>query len=378
MWRLNSSVSSRFSFPLDVANSEHVSFENDNPFNFDKWSIPKLLPKDNYTNSSWLKSSFRSEYTVKIVEHTFAILGNNSTFQLFNKRFVEYFMAKGYKFMHIGFVQVAVKPLTKLGINASMLLCLRDARFLNFRISILGMIQSSLFAGPIHFDVFPNMTLSLDDTNMLKALTLNVLTSGYDMEEGSRPLAIIYRIYYRLMKINLNPQAIIKDSGNSTLLIQSFTKDAHIRTPKMIRWDEVSLPIEWLLENVSKLADVVTGSSNVDYIQQYLDGIVKINFSDLNISGRVQRPLAIDERRNYFAGSITTEGFQKRDKEIDDLFASPSDLKLKGVSTNSQVSSAFYSTKTHPPTHKDDDISSISPFASNMNGPLPPPQQIPH
>ena len=88
------------------------------------------------------------------------------------------------------------------------------------------MIQSSLFAGPIHFDVFPNLTMSLDDANMLKALTLNVLTSGYDIEEGSRPLAIIYRIYYRLMKTNLNLQAIVKDSASSTMLIQSSTQDA--------------------------------------------------------------------------------------------------------------------------------------------------------
>jgi hypothetical protein len=77
-----------------------------------------------------------------------------------------------------------------------VLLCLRDARFINFRISILGMIQSSLFNGHTHFDVFPNLTLSLDDINILKTLTLNVLSSGYDMEEGSKPLAIIYRIYY--------------------------------------------------------------------------------------------------------------------------------------------------------------------------------------
>jgi hypothetical protein len=110
---------------------------------------------------------------------------------LFNKIFIENSKAKGYKFLHIGSVQVVVKPLTRLGINASVLLCLRDARILNFRISILGMIQSSLYAGPIHFNVFPNLSLSLDDVNMLKALTLNVLTSGYNMEEGNRPLTII-------------------------------------------------------------------------------------------------------------------------------------------------------------------------------------------
>jgi hypothetical protein len=280
--------------------------------------------------------------------------------------------------LHVGSVQVAVKPLTRLGINASVLLCLRDARFINFRTSILGMIQSSLFNGPVHFDVFPNLTLSLDDINILKALTLNVLTSGYDMEEGSRPLAIIYRIYYKLMKTNLDPQAVIKSAGQSTLLIQSSTHDANIQIPKMIRWDEINLPNEWLLENVSKPPRVVNDSSSLDYIQQYLDGSVKINFSDLNISNRIQRPLLDNERRNSFAGSTTTEGLHKRDKEIEDLIFPPPDhsnFKLQGISTNSQVSSAFYSTKTHPHIHKDDEGDSTSPSASDFNGSLPPPHQ---
>jgi hypothetical protein len=84
------------------------------------------------------------------------------------------------------------------------------------------------------------------------------------------------------------------------LLIQSFTQDTNIRTPKMIRRDEINLPNEWLLENVSKPARVVTDTSNVDYIQQYLDGSMKINFFDLNISNQIQRPLAIKERMIFF------------------------------------------------------------------------------
>jgi hypothetical protein len=152
-----------------------------------------------------LKSTWRSEFSIRIVEQTYAISGNNSTFQVFNKRFIKNYRTKDYKFLHVGSIQIAIKPLTRLGINASVLLYLRDARFINFKINILGMIQSSLFNGPIHFDVFPNLTLSLDDINILKALTLYVLTFGYDMEESSRPLAIIYQIYYRLMKTNLDP-----------------------------------------------------------------------------------------------------------------------------------------------------------------------------
>ena len=74
MFRSNSFVSSRSSgLPLDIINSEDVSFESDKNFNFHKWNIPKLSPKDIYTNSSWIASTFRSEYGVKIVEQTFLI-----------------------------------------------------------------------------------------------------------------------------------------------------------------------------------------------------------------------------------------------------------------------------------------------------------------
>jgi hypothetical protein len=36
MWRLASSVSSISSLPPDIVNSEQLSFESDNSFNFDK------------------------------------------------------------------------------------------------------------------------------------------------------------------------------------------------------------------------------------------------------------------------------------------------------------------------------------------------------
>ena len=108
--------------------------------------------------------------------------------------------------MHIGLVQVTVKPLTRKGINAFVLMCLRDARFKNFKDSILGMITASLYDGPIYFNCYPDITLSLDDPNIVKALTLNIASaltlnitsSGYHMEEGSKPFHLIYRIYYKL------------------------------------------------------------------------------------------------------------------------------------------------------------------------------------
>jgi hypothetical protein len=45
----------------------------------------------------------------------------------------------------------------------------------------------------------------------------------------------------------------------------------------MVKWSEINRPIEWLLENVSQLAKIANDDTNLDYIQQYLDGTVKIS-----------------------------------------------------------------------------------------------------
>ncbi|KAI5343954.1 hypothetical protein L3X38_011830 [Prunus dulcis] len=46
----------------------------------------------------------------------------------------------------------------RLGLKASILLCLRDARFTEFSDSTLGVIESSLCNGPVHFDCYPDFT----------------------------------------------------------------------------------------------------------------------------------------------------------------------------------------------------------------------------
>jgi hypothetical protein len=133
------------------------------------------------------------------------------------------------------------------------------------------------------------------------------------------------------------------------------------------------------LENISKPTTVVSRSSDIDIIEQYLNGDVKINFVDLNVSSHVQRPLPIDNRRNSFAGSSTTKGIRNRDKEIDAMLAEAAKMKgktVKGIGddpANSQISQAYYSTKSKPPNGENDDNGSLSPSASDINGHLPPP-----
>ena len=168
------------------------------------------------------------------------------------------------------------------------------------------MITTSLFDGPVYFDSYPDICLALDDINIIKALTLNILTFGYDMEEG-QPFVLIYHIYYRLLGSQLNPYARIKDPTGRTMLIQCSTPDAKIQVPKMIQWQDVNLPKERLLERESPPTKPVFDELNFTHIHQYLDGTVKISFHD-------DRPLRINEGRHSFAGS---ESISKRDQDLD-------------------------------------------------------------
>ena len=68
-------------------------------------------------------------------------------------------------------------------------------------------METSLHNGPVYFNCYPNFALSLSDRNIMDTLTLIVKTDGYYMKEGSEPLAIIYRIYYKLMKMTIDPQS---------------------------------------------------------------------------------------------------------------------------------------------------------------------------
>ena len=85
----------------------------------------------------------------------------------------------------------------------------------------MGMIESGLHKGPVHFNCFPNFTLSLRDPHILKGLTLNIQLFGEftNMLESVHNIALIYRIYYKCIKTNLNVQALTKSPKDKTLLI---------------------------------------------------------------------------------------------------------------------------------------------------------------
>jgi hypothetical protein len=277
--RSSSSRSQMSSMSDNTVNKEELSLVNVSAEkNWQDWKLP-LVPQDKiYKKTTFSKLSFLSNYTIKTVERTFSLKQSFETIQLLSRQEIDKNI-NNFAFIHIGLVQVAVKPLTRQGLNTSVFLGLRDGRFTVYQDALLGMVESSLYNGPIYFDCYPNFAVSLKDKTVSKTLELDVETYGYNMHEGAQPLVIVYRIYYKLMKTTLEPQALMESQKGKTLLLQASTSDSHVKVPTQIEWKDVKLPNRWLLKNVTESIPVQnTLEEDLDYIEQRPDGTVSINF----------------------------------------------------------------------------------------------------
>ena len=157
--RSASSKSSRSSLPSlpDIVNEEEYNIPETTIDSHD-WNIPKVPIREIYKSSFSVPLSFTSDSSVKTVEQVYSLNEHHDTCQLLSKEVNKKLKETKMNFLHIGSIQVAVKPLVRLGTNASVLLCLRDARHKDYSTSMLGIVESSLHKVPIHFDCFPDFT----------------------------------------------------------------------------------------------------------------------------------------------------------------------------------------------------------------------------
>jgi hypothetical protein len=130
----------------------------------------------------------------------------------------------------------------------------------------------------VFINCHPNFSLSLFDPTILHALELNVKTDDYSMMKGALPLNIVYRIYYKLMKTTLEPQALLESPKGHTLLLQCNTQNSTICIPKQICWDDIVLPNKWTLENLVPLPKVENNVTDLDYVTQAKDSTIGLNF----------------------------------------------------------------------------------------------------
>ncbi|XP_056689414.1 uncharacterized protein [Spinacia oleracea] len=93
----------------------------------DDWKFPKIP-----VNQVYKKKMFRifTSYAVREVENTVTLREHeqNVTIHLLSERFLKGFIKKKHRYMHLGLVQIAIKPLQRDGLKAPIVICLRDSR----------------------------------------------------------------------------------------------------------------------------------------------------------------------------------------------------------------------------------------------------------
>jgi len=239
------------------------------------WNIPKQNINTIYKIGTF---DFLSDYSIKTHEQTIPINRDYQNMQLLSAEAIKRHR-KIYKFLHIGLIQVAIKPMFRLGIDAPVLVILRDARHMNFNNSLLAMAESNISNGPIYFNCYPNFTIGLFDPNILDTLTLTIKTKNLEFKERTNAAVVIYRIYYKTMTTTVEPKSRIISPKNETIIFEANTMHTKVKTPKRLRWDEITQSLTWNLQDINPPKPIQIENQTFQIIE-HSDGSIDISFNN--------------------------------------------------------------------------------------------------
>ena len=262
-------------FQDTIVNSEEINYskiQND----LDDWKLPKISNQQIYNKETF---KFFTNYIIRTFEMSVNLEQDNQIIRLLDSKFIDKHKKDGNNFIHFCMIQVAAKPLTILGLNTSIVMCLRDNRHLDYRDYIIGAVQAGLNDGPVYFQCFPNFTVRLRDVNLLDLVVLHVKTRGFKFKAGNSPVSIITRFAYKSMTTSVGSGALCTSpKGETTLFYSNVINKSNIIVPMKIKWDEVEFPESWNFTNI--VPAIEQRSKRIDQIVQYPNGGGDLIFSN--------------------------------------------------------------------------------------------------
>ncbi|GAV57041.1 MP domain-containing protein, partial [Cephalotus follicularis] len=192
------------------------------------WKPPKISNKEIYKYNP-----FNFTERIQTIEQIIRITKTQQNIQLLDEKTIKE-LAKNFKFIHFALIQVTIKPLTKKCLNTSVLTCLRDVKHLNFDDSLIGAIKTSLCNGPIYFDGYPDLTVSLTYTNISETLKININLHGYNMLPASEIIAIVHYVHYKATN-SICPKSLVNLTKCETTMMKCVTNYSNILIPQKIK-----------------------------------------------------------------------------------------------------------------------------------------------
>ena len=118
-----------------VVNSEKINYPKTQN-ELDDWRLPKVSNQEIYKKGTF---KFFTDYTIKTVKQTISFKQKDQVIRLLDSKSIERHK-KDYNFIHFGMIQVTAKPLRRVSLNTSSVMCLRNNRYLDYQDSIIGVV----------------------------------------------------------------------------------------------------------------------------------------------------------------------------------------------------------------------------------------------
>ncbi|KAL6557106.1 hypothetical protein OROMI_017456 [Orobanche minor] len=219
-----------------------------------EWKLPRSSPSDVFKGCGFF--NFPLYPKVQTVEKEIPLSEGYASFPLFPDHNLETTDCHSqYWHLQVGMIQVALKP-TKLGLNTSAIICLRDNRFIRFHDSVMGMVESTLRDGPIYFSYFPNYSVAWSDRH--NTFTIDIKTQGCSGGGEGNPI-LMYRFHYKVERgarpaknfLEPRPSLVVDGRGETTLFCTNYIGPSRSNrvVSKKIYWNQVSVPEIWMDES---------------------------------------------------------------------------------------------------------------------------------
>jgi len=119
-------------------------------------------------------------------------------------------------------------------------------------------------------------------------MLLHIKTHNYNMLEESILVALILKIHYKAMFLTFASKHKYQSQKRETLLLQTDLSQSNIVVPKAIKWKDITLPDDWILEGAThpRIPQPPQPNVQIKNITQYANGKVKLSFHRHSTSSR--------------------------------------------------------------------------------------------
>ncbi|XP_050876956.1 uncharacterized protein LOC127080691 [Lathyrus oleraceus] len=167
------------------------------------------------------KFNFYSKKIIHTTKSATSISNKHETINFLNRKLLENYVKEGYRYIHLGLIQIAIKPLHKLGLNTPILLVLRDTRIKDFHNSTIAIVESNLNDGPVYFKCHPNYSMSLTDEFTKNSLVIYVQGLSDTFNPGVANIDVISKITYKVSNVDYIFKSLKTNPRNETCIIEA-------------------------------------------------------------------------------------------------------------------------------------------------------------